>query len=79
MSGPPGTLTRYHSFSLEAQTCNSSNQCGIVRTGGWIDFGNLEVSEDGVVPLEGQEDAVNDTARRRIHYYIINPKNWTTS
>ena len=69
MSGPPGTLTRHHSFSLEAQVCNSSDECGIVRTGGWLDFGNLEVSGHGAVPLAGQEDAIQDTGRRRIHYF----------
>jgi hypothetical protein len=68
MSAPPGTLTRHHSFSLEAQVCNNEDECGIIRTGGWLDFGNLEVGGHNV-PLPGQEDAVDDTGRRRIHFY----------
>ncbi|MCA9975891.1 MAG: hypothetical protein KC413_09090 [Anaerolineales bacterium] len=73
MSAPAGTLTRYHSFSLEAQVCDNSH-CGIVRTGGWIDFGNLEVNGYGIVPLAGQEDAYGDAGRRRIHYFYADPE-----
>ena len=76
VNGIAGVLTRYHSFSLEAQLCKASGGCGIVRTGGWLDFGNLQVSDFGVVPLPGQEDAISKNDRRRIHYYIENPADY---
>jgi hypothetical protein len=64
-----GYLARFHSFSLEARACNTAGQCGLVRTGGWIDFGNLEISGYGALPLPGEEEAVFDLGRRRIHYF----------
>jgi|GEM_PF-1803526 len=71
MSGPPGTLTRFHSFSLEAEVC-SNDGCGIVRTGGFLDYGNLEVKDFGNVGLtqQGQDDqtVIDDLGRRRIHF-----------
>lgn len=63
-----GYLARFHSYSLEAQVCDLLGNCGIVRTGGWVDFGNLEIDGYGAVPLPGEEDAVSDLGRRRIHY-----------
>jgi hypothetical protein len=68
-----GYLSRFHSHSLEAQVCNSNGQCGIVRTGGWIDYGNLEIDNiDDCVYLSGdpsQQEACNNLGRRRIHFY----------
>jgi hypothetical protein len=68
-----GYLGRFHSYSLEAQVCNSSGQCGIVRTGGWIDFGNLEIDGiDDCVDLPSdpsQQETCSNLGRRRIHYY----------
>lgn len=64
-----GYLARFHSFSLEARACNTAGQCGIVRTGGWIDFGSLEISGYGDFPFPGEEDAVSDKARRRLHFF----------
>jgi hypothetical protein len=71
MSGPTDTVTRYHSFSLEARICRQDGQCGIVRRGGWIDFGKLDVTGYGTVPLPGQDDpaVLADDGRRRIHYF----------
>ncbi len=49
---PAGATTRVHSFWMEARACRTDNptQCGILRTGGWLDYGVLLV--DGVhVPL----------------------------
>jgi hypothetical protein len=66
-----GYLARFHSYSLEARFCNQSGQCGTVRTGGWLDFGNLEISGYGVVPLPGEEEAVADLGGRRIHYFHL--------
>jgi hypothetical protein len=39
----PGAVTRYHSYWLEARGClqSSPDTCGIIRTGGWLDFGYL--------------------------------------
>jgi hypothetical protein len=34
--------TRFHSFSLEARGC-IGGRCGIVREGGWIDYGRLSM------------------------------------
>jgi hypothetical protein len=69
-----GYLARFHSYSLEAQACNNSGQCGLVRTGGWIDFGNLEIAGYGAIPLPGEEEAVADLGRRRIHYFHLDPE-----
>lgn len=69
-----GYLARFHSYSLEAQVCNQSGQCGLVRTGGWIDFGNLEINGYGAIPLPGEEEAVDDNGRRRIHYFHQDPE-----
>jgi hypothetical protein len=67
VSAAPGTTTRFHSFSLEVQICTSQGDT-IIQTGGWIDFGNLEV-DGNVVVLPGESDAVGDTGRRRIHFF----------
>lgn len=79
-----GYLSRFHSYSLEAQVCNSNEQCGIVRTGGWIDFGNLEIDNiDDCVYLPtdpSQQEACGNLGRRRIHFYFPgqNPPNNST-
>jgi cell division septation protein DedD len=42
--GAMGAVVRYHSYSFEARVCaNASNpsSCGIIRNGGWADFGRL--------------------------------------
>lgn len=44
--------TRWHSYSYEGRVCgnaNDPNTCGIVRLGGWTDFGRLFVTEPGVL------------------------------
>lgn len=68
-----GYLSRFHSHSLEAQVCNSSGQCGIVRTGGWIDFGHLEIEGvEACVSLPSdptQEETCSSLGRRRLHYF----------
>jgi hypothetical protein len=43
---------RYHSFSVEMRLCrnpNDPNTCGIVRYGGWADFGRLFTTDPGVI------------------------------
>lgn len=75
ISAPPGTLTRFHSFSLEANICQQADMhCGLIRTGGWIDFGNLEIRGTGAFPLTGEADAVDDDGRRRIHFFYTDPE-----
>lgn len=64
-----GWRVRVHSFSLEAQISSADGQAGIIRTGGHLDYGNLEVDGYGALPFAGEEDAVTDTGRRRIHYW----------
>jgi hypothetical protein len=72
-----GYLARFHSYSLEAQVCNSAGQCGIIRTGGWIDFGHLEI--DGIddcvnLPTDpSQQETCANLGRRRIHFFDPNP------
>ena len=69
-----GYLGRFHSFSLETQVCNAGGSCGIVRTGGWMDFGNLELKDiEDCVFLGGdpsQQEACANSGRRRIHFYF---------
>ncbi len=51
---PMGATTRFHSFWMEARACRTDNptQCGILRTGGWLDYGVLLI--DGQhIPLPG--------------------------
>ncbi|MBZ0275832.1 MAG: hypothetical protein K8I60_06790, partial [Anaerolineae bacterium] len=42
--GASGAIVRFHSFSLEARVCVTANDpatCGMMRLGGWADFGPL--------------------------------------
>jgi hypothetical protein len=45
MSSASDAVAHFHSFSLEARGCVSS-VCGTIRTGGWEDFGHLELFDD---------------------------------
>ncbi|MDX1383795.1 MAG: hypothetical protein R3190_09150, partial [Thermoanaerobaculia bacterium] len=67
LSAPPGTLTRFHSYSLEARLCRAGGTCGLVRTGGWVDFGALQ--GDNRVILPGEGDLLGDLGRQRIHFH----------
>ena len=60
--GSLGAVTRYHSYSLEANIC-SWKGCNLVRTGGWLDFGQLFVA-GRKIDIPGQE---GDGVRRRMH------------
>ncbi|MDQ4079029.1 MAG: procyclic acidic repetitive family protein [Chloroflexota bacterium] len=53
-SASAGAVVRFHSFSMEARACLLSDQtkCGTIRSGGWMDFGHLEVDKV-YVPLAG--------------------------
>lgn len=65
-----GAVTRYHSFWLEARGCreNQPEACGLIRTGGWIDFGYLLVDGEHV-PLPNDPDEIRPGAARRLHAY----------
>ena len=63
----PGALTRFHSYSLEANICKQSGGCRIVRTGGWADFGDLFIN-GRLEPLGGTP--VNSRDRRRLHFHM---------
>jgi hypothetical protein len=42
--GAHGAVTRFHSYSFEARACQNPNDpgsCGIIRNGGWADYGRL--------------------------------------
>ena len=63
----PGATRRFHPFSLEARACleTDPDRCGVIRTGGWGDFGHLEV--DGRhVPLPDDPERLG-AGGRRIH------------
>jgi hypothetical protein len=66
-----GYLGRQHSYSVEALRCRvSDGACGIVRFGGWLNYGDLEI--DGVtecVPLPNlAPDCPHGPGGRRIHF-----------
>lgn len=45
-----GYLGRQHSFSAEAEVCRKSDdQCGVIRWGGWLNFGDLELRSGNTV------------------------------
>jgi hypothetical protein len=63
--------TRFHSYSIEARGCIES-RCGIVREGGWIDYGRLRVDEGKPsfvehVRLPGDPKEHSGVNPRRIH------------
>jgi hypothetical protein len=63
MAGP-GAVTRYHSFWLEARGCSEDgpSRCGIIRTGGWADYGRLLV-DDVHIPLPNDPSGNNNGRR----------------
>jgi hypothetical protein len=59
MANAHDATVRFHSFWMEFKACNKDNptQCGITRTGGWVDFGMLNLPYKSLcVPLEGDPD-----------------------
>lgn len=67
-----GALSRFHSFSADARACLVSNpsDCGIIRTGGWIDYGFLHAPDDSRVPLPGDPSPNDPHAHRRLHQAV---------
>jgi hypothetical protein len=68
-----GFLGRQHSSSVEAEVCTAT-ECGIIRFGGWFNFGDLEVrkgdellTQCAVLP-DLSPDCPHGTGGRRIHY-----------
>ena len=59
LGGPVAATTRIHSFLAEVRVCaEDGSRCGVVRTGGWADFGILEVPYKGAhVPLPNDPEA----------------------
>lgn len=72
-----GAVTRFHSFWLEARGCLESNpsRCGIIRTGGWADYGRLEIDGQTVAL---PNDPSGSVSGRRIHYYNTGSSNYGT-
>lgn len=69
-----GAITRFHSFWLEANVCKDG-QCGIIRTGGWMDYGILNVN--GIrVPLPNDPDPVGGFPGQREHTSYQNHVTW---
>ena len=73
----PGAVTRFHSFWLEARGCREDNpdRCGIIRTGGWADYGKLKIDGEHI-PLPG--DPTKSVIGRREHHYNIGAGNFGT-
>lgn len=70
-----GYLGRQHSFSIETEVCRKSdNQCGILRWGGWLNFGDLELRSGNTVltqcvPLaDVSEDCPHGPGGSKIHF-----------
>lgn len=62
--------TRFHSFWLEARVCSVSNpnDCGIVKRGGWLDFGPLINQTTGrQVPVPDDALFPFRSTNRRLH------------
>lgn len=68
---------RYHSFWLEARGCREDNPevCGIIRTGGWADYGRLMVDNQHI-PLPGDPPA--PTNSNKLHYIQTGNSRFTT-
>jgi len=74
--GAMGAVVRYHSYSFEARVCADAaetDSCGIIRNGGWADFGRL-FTTDGAVSCEHQVDEVFiDVAADTLYFPIDRP------
>lgn len=72
---PVDAVVRFHSYWVEARVCLPSdlNNCGTIRTGGWMDYGRLSVTTrqpngqftNVWVPLPGDPPITDST--RRLH------------
>lgn len=61
-----GAATRWHSASIEARVCDGS-RCGIVREGGWFDYGFLTNA-----PTGNTDAAANDSSLRQYRITLAN-------
>ena len=72
-----GYLGRQHSYSVEAEVCSATG-CGLIRFGGWGNFGDLEIRQGNEVltqcaPLsEVSADCPHGPDGRRIHFDGMN-------
>jgi hypothetical protein len=66
-----GYLGRFHSYSVEASVCRAGDgACGIVRFGGWLNYGNLEIDgQTDCAPLPDLHPLCpHGPGGRRIHF-----------
>lgn len=63
VGGAMGANVRFHSHWSEVQVCTPDmSQCGTIKTGGWADFGILEVPyKTNIIPLPVDPDPVNQS------------------
>lgn len=68
--GSMDAVVRFHSFSFEGKLClpEKPKECGIYRTGGWIDFGYLYAGSEAMfegryVPLENDPEGKSNGMR----------------
>lgn len=68
---PEGATTRFHSFYVEARVKNPDNSIGYIRTGGWVDFCHLQVTnqmgEETDIIFPGDCDPIPDFPAKRQH------------
>jgi len=72
-----GATTRFHSYWLEARGCHEDNpdRCGIIRTGGWVDYGRL-VNDGEHVELPNDPERPNPSIR--LHYNTTGNSSFAT-
>lgn len=63
-----GARTRYHSYWFEAQACREAapDDCGILRTGGWFDTGDLLVDDQLI--LDEPRPVIRAPRPFKLHY-----------
>jgi hypothetical protein len=74
--GAMDAVVRYHSFSFEARVCQNPNNpasCGIVRNGGWADFGRL-LTTDGVLDCGHTQRDFIDLPADTLYFPIDRPE-----
>lgn len=71
-----GMYVRFHSFAVEMVVCNEArpDDCGILRTGGWADKGNLAI-DGSIIPGYGPTERNGGT---RLHYFSRGDKRFGT-
>jgi hypothetical protein len=68
---------RYHSYSFEARVCrdpNDPSSCGIVRNGGWADFGRLFTTNGSIDCSHGVEEQFISLPADTLYFPIDRPE-----